>query len=516
MQELLDDILGYIQGVWLKRRYILIVSWIVCPIGWAFVTMLPNQFTSEARVYADTRSILQPLLRGLAIQTDPTRELQLMVQTLLSRPNLEKIARDIDADILAETPEEYEAIISDLENNIQIRATGRDKLYTISYSGREPTYTKDVVQATLNVFVENTLSEQRLDTDQANQIISNQIKEYEDRLVEAETSLADFKREYRSYMPGTDSGYYSQLEQTKAAYENAQLALSEYETRLGSARAQLRDEERRANSEATQVTTDYDERIELLEQRQDALLFRYTEKHPDVVETRRQLEELRQLKKDTLSSYSTKETLVNNPVYQDLKITVRQLENDVASLKVRVLRYESKITELQDKLDQVPDVEAKLTSLTRNYNITKEKYEQLLSRKESALISQSVGDTSDDIKFRIIDAPRIPTSPSGPMRPVLLTLVLLVGLGGGAGLSFLASQISPMVSSGKQLYQLMEYPVLGVVSATESSGLIAWEKRKTRLFFLFSFFLIAVYVAFVAANLMPAVHERLMQGINVL
>lgn len=516
MQEVLDDVLQYIRGVWLKRRYILIVSWVVCPIGWLYITSLPNQYTSEARVYADTRSILQPLLRGLAIQTDPTRELELMAKTLLSRPNLETIARDIDADVRAQTSQEYEAIISDLQSNIKIRSAGRENLYTLSYSGSEPVYAKDVVQATLNVFVENTLSEKRLDTDQASQIITAQIEEYEARLSEAEKRLADFKREHRGVMPGSGTGYYSQLESNKSYLEDAQLALSEAETRAASARSQLLREESRASEQVSKVRTEYDERINSLQQRLDDLLFRFTDKHPDVVETRRQLEDLQQLRTKTLASYSVGEVLENNSVYQDLKLTSSQLENEVASLRVRVQRYEAKILDLKERLDKVPDVEAKLTALNRNYNITREKYNQLLSRRESALISQSVGDSSDDIKFRIIDAPRVPSAPSGPMRPVLLSAILIVGIGGGLGLSFLVSQVSPVVSSTRQLYQLVDYPVLGVVSATESSGLLTLESKKTKWFMVGNILLVGLFVAFMAFNVVPDIQGKLMQGINTL
>ncbi|MDG3088267.1 hypothetical protein P7F88_20215 [Vibrio hannami] len=514
MQELFDEILQYLRGVWLKRRYILVVSWLLCPIGWALVTMMPNQYTSEARVYADTRSILQPLLRGLAIQTDPTRELQLMVKTLLSRPNLEIIARDIDADIRAQSSQEYEQIISDLESNIVIRSTGRENLYTISYKGPDPVYAKNVVQAALNVFVENTLSEQRLETDQASQIITSQIEEYEARLTDAEEKLAEFKRDYRGVMPGSDSGYYAQLQQNRRSLEDAQLALSETETKAASSRSQLAREESRATEQVTKVRTEHDERISSLQQRLDDLLFRFTNKHPDVVETRRQLKDLQDLRSSTIASYSVSEVLANNFVYQDLKIKTSQLENEVASLRVRVSRYESKIAELQEKIDKVPDVEAKLTALTRNYEITRQKYNQLLSRRESALISQSVGDSSDDIKFRIIDAPRVPLKPSGPIRPLLLTAVLIVGFGGGITLSLLLSQLSPVVSSTRQLYQSMDLPIFGVVSATERSGLARWEKRKTRYFVLGNLMLFAMFAAFIALNTMPAAQGYMSQGVE--
>lgn len=331
MQEIFEQVIGYLRGVWLKRRYILMVVWIVCPIGWALVTMLPSQYSSEARIHADTRSILRPLLRGLAIQTDPTKELELMVKTLLSRGNLEIIARNVDADVRAQNSHQYEQIIKDLETNIEIHSGGRENLYTISYSGSDPVYVKNVVQAALNVFVENTLSEQRIDTDNASKIITSQIADYETRLIDAEQKLAEFKREYFNFMPGSGSGYRQQLEQNKAALETAQLQLNETRSRFDSVRSQMLQEQRKSTSELEKMRTEYDDRIDSLQQRLDDLLFRYTERHPDVIETRRQLEQLNGLKKAKLSGYTTDEMLKTNMVYQDLKINFSQLENEVAS-----------------------------------------------------------------------------------------------------------------------------------------------------------------------------------------
>ncbi len=93
MKEQFDLLIQYLQAIWLQRRWIVISLWVICPLGWITVTLMPNQYSAEARVYADTQSILQPLLRGIAIDTDPSQELALMIKTLLSRPNLEKKLR---------------------------------------------------------------------------------------------------------------------------------------------------------------------------------------------------------------------------------------------------------------------------------------------------------------------------------------------------------------------------------------------------------------------------------------
>jgi cytochrome bd-type quinol oxidase subunit 2 len=130
------------------------------------------------------------------------------------------------------------------------------------------------------------------------------------------------------------------------------------------------------------------------------------------------------------------------------------------------------------------------------------------------LISQSAGKTTDDIKFRVIDAPRVPLEPSGPRRPLLIAAVLILALGIGVGLSFVFSQINPAVSSVQQLYQQTGFPVFGVVSATQSSGLAKIEKRKMRVFVLSNAVLLCGFIGFMVINLLPNLHSKIILGLG--
>ncbi|RKF14400.1 chain length determinant family protein [Alginatibacterium sediminis] len=517
MQELIANLQQYLSGVWLKRRYLMIATWLICPLGWVAITLMPNQYTSEARVYADTRSILQPLLKGLAIQNDPGQELVLMVRTLLSRTNLEKIARLSDVDVSVSTEAEYEALLANLKRNISVSSARKQNLYDIVYHSDDPQRAKDVVEAVLNVFVENTLGEKRVETEDANAFIRQQIEEYEKRLIASEKRLADFKRTYSGLLPGSGSNYYSQVESLETQLELTRLELSEAITRLQTARSQLFEEESNVRLRLDSVNTEYDQRIEQLRTRKDDLLIRYTEKHPSVVETTNQINELESLRSRKLSSSnSSDELLSGNPVYQQMRINVGLLTNEVESMKVRESRQNRKLEEARSRLSQVPDVEAQLAGLNRSYGITKQKYEALLVRRESAQISQSAGQNTEEIKFRIIDPPRVPSAPSGPARPLFVIVVLVAGFAVGLGLSLLFSQINPVVHSSLQLYEATGLPVFGVVSATEQSGLEKRTRRKSMIFLSLNLLLLIGFAGFFIVNSNHVYHAQVMNLIESL
>ncbi|NRQ41999.1 chain length-determining protein [Rheinheimera sp. YQF-2] len=508
LQQAIEQVYTYVQGVWLRRRYVVITAWLICPAGWFYVYNMPPTFEANAKLYVETSTVLQPLLQGLALRTNSDDEIKLMARTLLSRPNLEKIARATDLDIQAKDDKAFEALIDGLQSQIKISASGRENIYVISYSNPQPQMALKVVQETLNNFVEGQLGSSRADSQTAERFLNNQIADYERRLMEAEIRLSDFKKQRMNMLPGNQSDYYSQISSEKSRLEEARLALRELETRLSSAKSQLAGEEpvfgvMPFTGSANRPATQFDERIKNLQSQLDNLLIRYTEFHPDVLETKRllaQLETDRDAELETLAQISSENpgqnvNLNQNAVYQELRISVSRLETEVASTKVRVKAYEDNVVELESKLNLIPEIEAEFTGLNRDYDITKSKYEALLSRRESAELSRRADASEQDVQFNVIEPPRVPLTPSGPNRGLFYTLVLFVGIALGICLAFLRSLISPVLTRASQLQSITDFPVFGVVSHTDKYTILKQVRMHFVYFAMLSGGLLLCYIA---------------------
>lgn len=517
MQDLhktIELLLDYLRGVWVKKRYVMICSWLICPLGFAYVASMPDTYESQARVYVDTRSVLQPLLRGLAVQTNPQQEISMMVKTLLSRPNLEIIARESDLDITALTPGDYESVISKLDSNLQLRAVGRDNLYTISYSNSDPQMSKTVVQETLDLFVEGALGSSRKDSDSASRFIEEQIAEYEARLTNAEQRVADFKRKYATLLPNKGSFYqnYTQLREQK---EQTELSIKETEQQIKALTGEINQSSSRVDGFAVKpsdsnssLSTRFDTRIRNLEERLDELKLKYTELHPDVIEANSLLESLQTSRQEEIDEYLASTNAGDNgggslnALSTEIRIEISRLQSNIASLEVRRDDFEQKIESLQQKIDLVPQVEAEYTALNRDYGITKRKYEELLSRRESADLAQKADVSSEDVQFRVIDPPLAPLTPSGPNRLIAYTAVVFIGFGAGLGIAFLISQINPILIRGSQLTTLTSYPVLGVVSHLNVKGIRKVNRARILVFVFSSGVILMLYGALMATEIM--------------
>ncbi|TVR63354.1 MAG: chain length determinant family protein, partial [Candidatus Competibacteraceae bacterium] len=178
MQELIEMVLGYVRGIWRNRWYALVCAWLVCVVGWTMVYQMPDQYRASARVYVDTQSILRPLMRGMAVDVNPGAQIGLVTRTLLSRPNLEKIARMTDLDV--QSAEGLEGAIGRLQGRVGLASQrGDTNLYTVTYMDQNPQLARNIVQSVITVFGENLLGDTRMDTDTAQRFLDRQISEHE-------------------------------------------------------------------------------------------------------------------------------------------------------------------------------------------------------------------------------------------------------------------------------------------------------------------------------------------------
>lgn len=510
LQQTLLQFLDLVKGIWIKKRHVIIMSWLICPLGFLMVATLPDQYTSKAQVYVDTRSVLQPLLKGLAIQTDPDSEVRMMARTLLSRSNVEIIARESDLDITTNTADEFEELVTRLAYEIQLKSAGRDNIYNISFEHPNAVTAQRVVQETLDLFVEGSLGNNRRDTDTAGRFLEEQIAEYESRLSESEQRLANFKRQYNNILPLSGT-YYSRLQTLNSDLEETRLSIRQTTEQVDSLKSQIKSQVASTNLGVTNqdesiLKTRYDDRIKNLEEELDRLRLRFTDQHPDVIETQQLLDSLEIARKKEvdafLASVDDETQGPMNELTQEIRLEMSRLQSEIASLKVKETDLQSKIAELESKVDLIPQIEAESTALNRDYDIMKKKYEELLARREAADLSRRAEVSAEELQFRIIEPPLVPNKPSGPHRIIFYTVVVVLGFGAGVGLAFVFSQLSPILVRPKQLLRLSDYPVWGTVSHLEYEKINKKNNRRLLVFIASSGAIMMIYCVLVAAEIM--------------
>ncbi|MDP3537303.1 MAG: GNVR domain-containing protein [Azonexus sp.] len=510
MEEILRQALVILRATWKHRRLGMLVAWVVGAIAAGIILRIPDRYEASARIYVDTQSILKPLMSGLAVQPNVEQQVMMLSRTLISRPNVEKLIRMADMDLNIKGKAEQEELIDGLTKTLKIQSVGRDNLYTLSYRDTDPAKAQRVVQALVSIFVESSLGDKRQDSDSARKFIDEQILNTEKKLQEAENRLKNFKLQNIELQVGDGKTSSDRLSDLTTELNRSRLALREAENSRDAMRRQIVGEEpvllpESPGADSGVSLPEIDGRIDTQKRNLDTLLQRYTEQHPDVVGTRRLIKDLEEQKRQELiarkkfAAANPGAAVSNNPVYQQLKVSLAESEANVASLRARVSEYESRYKRITDLLRTQPQLEAEFTQLNRDYDVNKKNYEQLVTRRESAELTGDLDAAGSVADFRLIDPPRASNTPAAPNRLLLLPGGLLIALAAGLFAAFVASQVRPVFFEGKSLRDVTGLPLLGTVSMIPNEARRSKERASLRRFLIATAGLVVAYGAGIAA-----------------
>lgn len=452
----------YVAAGWRHRWKALLLAWLVCGAGWVAVYKLPDVYQANARIYADVDAILGNLLRNIAVDGAPERQVDTLQRTLLSRPNLERVIARTDLDLRVTTAGEREALIERLGREIRIQPQTRS-LFRIEYRDHDPRMAHAVVQTVINLFIEAATSSDRQQMQTARQFIAQQLASYETQLRTVEQKRAEFRARYIDLLPSESFGGTSKLDQARA--------------KLTGLRGQLEDENRKRGLlqeqlDATPATLAAagggggDPRLAAAERNLRDLLLRFTDQHPEVVATRALIRELRSQGARSSSGSAPRTGGAPNPLHEQLKLRVLDSDSEIASFERQIRDVEAEVERLENLLRTAPQLQAEYVNLNRDYDVLRKNYDELLARRESLQIAGAARTDADRVRLEVVEPPTVPLSPTGPNRLLFATGVLAAGLGAGAVLVLLLVQLDRGFYTVHDLRKL-GLPVLGAISSAQ-------------------------------------------------
>ena len=470
MEKMLEDAKTYLRMVWRHRRIALACAFVICLLGWIGVAMLPNKYESKATLYVDKTSLLQSLLKDLSAQSAVADEMATMMRhALLVRPNLERLAKAAGIDKTRVTPSEFDSAIKKIKDSLEITSNvDQRSVYDIVYQHKDPRVAHSIARTTVKMFEETLTKASQNDADIAQRFITKQLREYETKLQEAEQRLKEFKRKNIGLMPDDGRSYYSRLEDAKNLYRSAVLDLNEADDSASSIRAQL---DSFKALEAGRVQNPIFEQVKAQQTKLAELQLKFTDKHPDVIAAKKLLDEMiKNPSSEARDPVSTGERSLNsldyNPAYQGLKLQLGKAEANAAALRARVAEYKRRLDALEQNIVTIPQVEAELVSLNRDYAVQQEKYQKLAEGREIAGLSDKAGGG----KVRVLEQPRVPRTPIGPRRFVFSAAVFAIAMASGVALALALALSNPVIYTRRGLEKLINVPVLGTVSYNAGTG----------------------------------------------
>jgi polysaccharide chain length determinant protein (PEP-CTERM system associated) len=429
----------------------------------------PKGYTSSSTILVDDKKIIQPLMQGAAVSTEVADRSRLAREVIFGRKIMNQLLEHGGWMNKNLTPTEQENIIKGLTKRMAITNVGKD-LIKIEYRDIEPERTFRVTQKAAELFIFESLGVKSEESQAAFEFIDKQTKEYHDKLLKAEEQLKEFRSANLDARPGTDADISARLNLLQTRIEQASQDLKEAEVKKTSLEKQLSGEAEVAT--ALSREGQFRSRIAELQSQLETLRLNYHDDYPDIVQIKHQIEDLSQAiveerKRRDAAKASGKviidEGVINNPMYQQLKQELSQTRVNIEMLSARIGEAKRQLQQELERGRRVHGGEATLSELTRDYQVNRDIYQDLLRRRENARVSMSLDKEKQGLTIKIQEPATLPLTPSGLRFLHFVVGGLLLGVLMPVGLLYAKIQLDPRLRLGALISDKHKVPLLAAV-----------------------------------------------------
>ncbi len=459
--DLPQPVLRGLNGLWRRRWLILAVTWGCAIVGWIALWLIPDKYESRAHVFVQTETILEPVLSGFTARPDYSRRVEVMRLQLLTRPNVEQIIhragldKTIEARTAMERRVKMEGMVDWVAGQIRIESP-REMYFIISYKNADPKIAQAVVDAVLNMLIEQDLGASLTESEAARRRLDLQIEEYEEKLVANEQAVAVFRREHADELTASQ-GAVRQRELKENELTRVSDELDRTKGRIVTLQNLMSATPRFASGGE----------LERLKVELASLRSQYEESHPDIRGVLARIEELE----------SGQSALGSNPEHVRLQSEIAVAQTTIAALETREQRLKQELDALTFATGQAPAVEAELRQIVREYEQTQKTYEELLARRDRLDLTRNLGAAGRGVEYQVFEWPTAALAPSDPPRLLLIMAVFVIAGGAGGAAALGLALLDKSYTQASELQHAFGLPVLGALSEVASLPVIAERKR---------------------------------------
>ena len=429
--------------------------------------LLPKNYAASTTILAQESGIIQPLLEGRAVATGVTDRAGMARQVVFSRKVMEDILSTGGWTQDGPSPVQRDRLIEQIQDRTTITSP-RENLVQIAYRDSDAQRTFKVTERLGELFINETLAAKERESREAYEFIDNQVQGYHRKLSEAEDNLQSYRSRNADAQPGSATDVNTRIASLRTQVEQTRMSMLEQQSRETALAAQLSGE-----SAVTAVQTRenlYRAQLLELQNQLDRLLLTYTEQYPDVVRTRHQIADIQrvmqqeeQRREQPSQTGSPFEDAQLNPHYQELRRQLAEAQREVAATRSRLGIGETMLNEELDRSRRIVTSESALAELTRDYEVNRDIYQDLLRRRENARVSMQLDQEERGLTMRVQAPATMPLRPTGLRFMHFAIGGLLLAIAVPLGMVFLLARFDPRIRSAPQVARRIGVPVLTVI-----------------------------------------------------
>jgi polysaccharide chain length determinant protein (PEP-CTERM system associated) len=458
-----------------SRRLFVALFVLVNLVALAVGFVWPKSYTSSTSILVDDKNVIQPLMLGAAVATDVADRGKNAREIIFGRKIMGGVLEQGGWMKDRPSAEEQDEIIGEIKkrttvSNVSNIPGGGKAIINIDYRDSRQQRAYLVTKAFAELLISEVVAEKKNEILVAFEFIDKQAQEYQQKLTVAEDELRQLRASNLDARPAGEVEVSARLTALNTRIENATQELREAEMKRASLERQVNGE-----AEVTVLTTregQFRARIADLQAKLDTLRLSFYDTHPDIVQLKDQIQDLRaeaaaqrERREKTKPSerLESDETVVNNPVYQQLRSELSKTQLTIDALKSRIVEAQRLLREEANRSQSLHGEDARLAELTRDYQINRDIYQDLLRRRERARVSMNLDAESLGLNLKILE-PAAPSPPaSGPRFWQFVLGGLALGILVPLGFLFARLQFDPRVRIANAISERHKVPVAAIV-----------------------------------------------------
>lgn len=524
-----------------KRQFAAILGGILF-LSLLLAVLLPPTYRSSATILIEEQEIPSDLVRS-TITTYATQRLQMIGQRVMTRANLNKIIEKFDLYADARQRLTEEEIIERMRSDIALETisadiidprTGRPSTvtiaFTLSYDSRDPDLAQRVASEITSLYLEENLKTRAQRTAETSDFLEEEARQMGEHVSDLERKLADFKEQNLNSLPEQKQiniDLMDRSERELIQIDNEIRSLEDRKFYLDGQLAQIKPDVPVISSTGERILSPED-RLKSLKAEYLAMASRYSDKHPDVVKARLEINSLKPDAGDPesgleLAKYLTQldgqlaslrekysehhPDIVNlrkqisaldaelkrvqmtrtirditsgqpeNPAYITLQAQRDGVIQDLRTLRKRRGDVKAKLGEYEKRLLQTPKVERQYLELVRDYENATARYRELKAKAMEAEVAEQLERKSKGERFSIIEPPLVPEQPVKPNRPAIAFLGMMLAMAGGFGYVLLTENMDQTVRGMKRIAVLAGTAPVSVIPYLKTDEEISQQQR---------------------------------------
>ena len=518
---------------------LLLLTAIICVV-------LPNIYRSTATVLILNQQIPAALVPS-TVTTYAQERIQSITQEVTSRSKILKLvekynllpdkAKKLTTEELVDEIRKrisFQTINAEINKETQSQPILLTIAFSISYEDEDPGKAEAVTNEIVSFYLAKNLESREKVARGATEFLTEQLKQEKMRMDELQTRLAAFEKEHLEELPEYSAFNMQKLERLSQRMSDADMQIRSLEEQRSILKGNQAMLDPYSSSAASKVMTPSerlqqvqleraealsrysgshptvkakDQEITLLESENKGglgydqmmdnltaaetrlanLKSTYTDKHPEVQNTEREIKRIKErlaaLQKDRQAG-SKIASAPTSPAYITLQSELEKLSVSIASLQAQKKQLEKDSKDLLNKLHSMPQVAKQFTEMDTEYQSVKINYNTIEQKLLGARVSQGMEEEKKGESFQVVEPAFLPEKPAKPNRIAIMLAGAVLALGLSVGTAAAREFSDKRIHDLEVLQRVSGFPVISIIPAIISEADIAARRKRSLILWI--------------------------------